>query len=144
LFNRNGVEFSYGTLYESTAYPANTPVGKQGGQITKSSPSGGVTDDNHAPWCIAPVTDPAQQAAFVAFLAANTLNGQPLPLCPDALIPTVVGHDPNVTTAQRINAFALRGAINAGFAVFAYLDEVSKGLASTARFDECTLVPPSP
>ena len=67
-------------LYESTAYPANTPVGKQGGQVVMSGPSGGVTDDNHVPWCIIPASssDPPGFAAVVAkFLAANTINGQP-------------------------------------------------------------------
>jgi hypothetical protein len=140
------VTFSFGTLYESTAYPANTPVGKQGGQVAMSSPSGGVTDDNHAPWCIVPPnpTNPKQMADVATFLAANTINGQPLPLCPAALVPTEVGHDPNVTITDRLNTFALRGAINAGFAVFEYLDQVSKGQANTELFDECTSVPPSP
>jgi mono/diheme cytochrome c family protein len=126
-------------IYESTAYPANTPVGKQGGQVVMSGPSGGVTDDNHVPWCISPVTDPRQQALFAKFLADNTINGQPPPVCPTALVAV-----PGDQLQARLNTFALRGAINAGFAVFAYLDQVSKGQASTARFDECNLVPPSP
>ena len=104
-----------------------------------SSPSGGVTDDNHVPWCISAPTDPRLQALFTKFLADNTINGHPPPVCPTALVAV-----PGDVQQARLNTFALRGAINAGFAVFAYLDEVSKGHASTARFDECTLVPPSP
>ena len=110
-----------------------------------SSPSGGVTDDNHAPWCIAAPASPtpSQQTTLANFLAANTINGQPPPVCPVVLQGHVV--DANSTSGTpEMNAFALRGAINAGFAVFAYLDLVSKGQASTARFDECNLVPPSP
>jgi hypothetical protein len=133
-------------FYESTAYPANTPVGKQGGQIVMSSPSGGVTDDNDVPWCIIPASvsnPPGYPAAVARFLAANTINGQPPPLCPAALLAHVVDADTTKGTPEK-DAFALRGAINAGFAVFEYLDEVSKGQASTELFDECTLVPPSP
>jgi hypothetical protein len=143
VFNHGGVQLSAGALYESTAYPANTPVGKQGGKVVKSSPSGGVTDDNHVPWCVVPPTDVAAQAAFAKFLADNPVDGQPPPLCPAALQGHVVDGGSSNGSPQK-DAFALRGAINAGFAVFAYLDQVSKGLASTARFDECNLVPPSP
>jgi hypothetical protein len=125
-------------VFKSSAYPANTPVGAQGGRIVMSSPSGGVTDDNHVPWCIVPTSssDPADQAAFSKFLADNTVNGQAPPVCPAAILPTLVDDD-------WWSAFALRGGVNAGFAIFYYLDQVSKKSAATARFNECTLALPS-
>ncbi len=135
--NGNGVNFSRAALFESTAYPANTPVGKQAGQIVMSSSSGGVTDDNAVPWCVKRSGDTdAAKKDLATFLANNMVNGQPLPVCPEALLNAVA-------TDERLTEFAARGALNAGFAIFYYLDQVSKGLASTARFDECTLVPPS-
>jgi len=119
-------------------------VGKEnkGGQIVMSSPSGGFTDDNHVPWCIAPATDPSKQAAVAKFLADNTVNGQPPPLCPAALLGHLADADGNRHTQECVRV-ARRNQCG-GFAVFYYLDQVSKGLASTARFDECTLAPPSP
>jgi len=140
VINGGGLQFGRGQLFESTGYPANTPVGKQGGRVVMSSPSGGVTDDNAVPWCVYPDKSTAQKAAALASFMAdqnNFINGQPPPLCPAGL---------TVATDERLDEFALRGGLNAGFAIFYYLDQVSKANQAskaliTARFDECTKVP---
>jgi len=141
VVNGGGLQFSRGQLFESTGYPASTPVGKQGGQVVMSSASGGVTDDNSVPWCVFPDKSTKQKAdAFANYIADsnNFINGQPPPVCPTNL---------TVATDERLSEFALRGGLNAGFAIFYYLDQVSKAsLASkaliTARFDECRKVVP--
>ena len=99
-----------------------------------SSPSGGVTDDNVVPWCVYPDRLTKQKSdALDSYLADknNFINGQPPPLCPTVL---------TAATDDRLDEFALRGGLNAGFAIFYYLDQVSKGHASTARFDTCTQI----
>ena len=130
------VTFGGGAFYLSTAYPANTPIGNQRGESAMSGPNGGVTDDNYVPWCVVPGYDAPTIDAVNAFVKATpTSNGKPPPMCPTSLVQA---------TTDQIDAFALRGAINAGFAVFRYIDLFSRGKASRARFDECTLATPSP
>lgn len=134
IVNGGGLQFDRSRLYESIGYPANTPVGKQGGLVVMSSPSGGVTDDNVVPWCVYPDRLTKQKSdALDSYLADknNFINGQPPPLCPTVL---------TAATDDRLDEFALRGGLNAGFAIFYYLDQVSKGHASTARFDTCTQI----
>jgi hypothetical protein len=133
--DKNGSSFGSGSFYLSTAYPANTPIGNQRGESVMSGSNGGVTDDNYVPWCVVPGHDAASQALVDAFVKANpTSNGIPPPVCPASLVQI---------TPDQLDAFALRGAINAGFAVFRYIDLFSRGKASRARFDECTLATPS-
>jgi hypothetical protein len=38
--------------------------------------------------------------------------------------------------------WATRGAINAGFAVFIFMEEVTSGRLSPVRYDECQLLKP--
>jgi hypothetical protein len=124
----------------SSAYPANSPIGNQRGEAVMSGPNGGVTDDNYLPWCVSPPQNPNEVAAFNEFVSSaskHTSNGQPPPICPSSYFSMQATNDD-------LAAFGLRGAINAGFAVFRYIDLVSRGKTSKARFDECTLVAPSP
>jgi hypothetical protein len=39
-----------------------------------------------------------------------------------------------------VDNWAKRGAINAGFAVYSYLDELVKGRANRIRYNECELL----
>ncbi len=127
----NARTFGGGSFYLSTAYPANTPIGNQRGESVMSGLNGGVTDDNYVPWCVVPGFDDATSAAVALFVKTYpTANGKPPPMCPASLVQI---------TPDQLDAFALRGAINAGFAVFRYIDLFSRGKASRARFDECTL-----
>jgi len=92
-------------------------------------PSAGSPTTISVPWCLAPATDPSKQAAVAKFLADNTVNVPAAPLCPAALL----GHLADATApAHAKNAFALRGAINAGFAYSTISTKFSKGSPALA------------
>ena len=115
-------------LFPQALYGSN-PVGNDRGEID----SGGVAADNLRPWC---------------FRKSSAQAGQ-VPFCPDALdngdaFSVATGANPELASdgslkpactngcwgPQDADAWATRGAINAGFSVFLYLDAVSKGTLS--------------
>jgi mono/diheme cytochrome c family protein len=115
-------------LYRRGAYPTSERVGDDTGRIAASLQAG-----NMAPWCVVRPTDPELITAFDQYLART---GQELPMCPDA----VASLDAPGRIRQGLNAsegdddverWAIRGAMNAGMAVFLYLDALSKGEVST-------------
>lgn len=82
----------------------------------------GLTDANLRPWCM-DVSD-ADLAAAQTWWAKERKDGQPLPRCPANRVPWdagAAGDGPDRT--EWIN----RAAANAGFSVFAYLDEMTRG-----------------
>jgi mono/diheme cytochrome c family protein len=126
----NGVKltfFGY-DFRAASSYPANTVVGKAGG--LEASLSAG----NTLPWCIQPPTDPAKLAEAQAFVQTRAVNGVPLPFCPQAVL------DSPVLDVPTVDNWAKRGAINAGFAVYSYLDELANGRANRIRYNECELL----
>jgi mono/diheme cytochrome c family protein len=122
-------------LYFAGKYPANAAVGDGAG---RSQPS--LTADNVTPWCVLTPTDP-KEVAYLATL--KTSDGSALPMCPNGFI----SPDNRFKTSKDANGKALRGdiddwaargAINAGQAVFLYLDRmISKGKGREPRYDEC-------
>ena len=130
-------------LYFSANYPANTPIGDGFGN---SQPS--LTADNTLPWCVY-AADQASDPALSAWLAKHaTLHGKPYPICPDGFAaPDKSGNFVNrfaltdaTTGLGDIDKWAARGAINAGQAVFVYLDQmISQGKGRSPRYDECDL-----
>jgi hypothetical protein len=90
---------------------------------------------NDFPWCIQPPTD-AAQIAFVE--AARTSDNKKLPICPPSLLTDEHRWLSNETATPKLDEFATRGAINAGWAVFYYLDGmISQGLGRVPAYNEC-------
>lgn len=120
-------------LYHRDAYPADAPVGF-GSQITT-----GISADNAFPWCVEEPDD-----ARFAEIEQNA--GRSLPRCPAALFARDdTGRPTAALSAQDANRWALRGAANAGLAVFAYLDAVAKGdVARVPAYDQCEQLSGSP
>jgi mono/diheme cytochrome c family protein len=116
-------------LFRADAYPTGTAVGNvRGGREASLSAS------NSFPWCMIKPTD-AGQLAFVE--TQKSADGKPLSslYCPPELIT-----DTNRISVDgpEVASFATRGAINAGFSVFAYLDDfISQGHGRALAFNEC-------
>lgn len=122
----------YTSFLDMAAYPAGAPIGNDRGGVANHDPAA----ENLFPWCIVKPTDPAHIAIADAYVAANTLEGQALPYCPSAVLTAGGGTQ---WEATRLEAWAVRGAVNAGLMVFFYLDAVSKGLVPM-RHDQCELL----
>ena len=112
-------------LYVTRLYPRagyGGPVGGSG-QVFAS-----LTDTNTSPWCLDTQGLPEERA----FLARHRVNEQPIPECPTGL---------RALTPEQGLAMARRGAMNAGLAVFVFLDDVAHGrVIAQPRYDECEQV----
>jgi mono/diheme cytochrome c family protein len=119
-------------LRSRSAYPSDARVGDHEGHVQL-----GVDDDNLAPWCIARSANPAITAAVEARWQAHAGAGAEPPYCPEALLLNA-GPVSNLWSASDIDAWAARGAMNAGMAVFLYLDALAKGTATrVVPYDRC-------
>jgi hypothetical protein len=143
------------SLYWADGYPASAPVMDQRAHVVN-----GVNPDNLFPLCLQRPTDPTQAGYADAFRAANPVggpNGNLIPYCPTELFATstsstgvttpkwqlAFSYDPiagqNVYTDA--NDWAIRGAINAGLAVFLYVDQLSKGtITPKPPYSQCELI----
>jgi mono/diheme cytochrome c family protein len=111
-------------------------------------------------FCVARPTDPAAAELATKFLASNPVRGRAaMPFCPSPLIDAVddegnpkwmlkVKRDPLapdlVQSFTDIDTWAARGAINAGLAVFLYLQDIKAGKTPTPRYDQCQELPDVP
>ncbi len=104
-----------GVLIEPTSYPPGVPVGNITGGTDPN-----LAEDNMWPWCIRPT--PGVPAG--------------LPLCPTG---------PNITFWQTDDGskWAVRGAINAGLAVFLYVSQLESMSAPPPDYDECEQLAPA-
>jgi len=130
--------YTFANLYRPAGYPAGTPVGDQYGHVAPS-----LQPSNTMPWCILKPTANASWAAIAEkYVVDNAVNGMPLPFCPDSLVSGSyqMKQDPPGagTTNNDLQNWATRGAINAGLAVFLYLDQVVvHGLKPPPAYDHC-------
>ncbi len=129
--------YPYQNLYRQAGYPSNTPVGNQYGQVVPS-----LQPDNTMPWCIMPPTNPAQLPTAQQYVVSHAISGNPLPMCPSSLISGGYQMRQDVSgpggTNEDLYNWANRGAINAGLAVFLYLDQVvAHGLQPKPSYDQC-------
>jgi mono/diheme cytochrome c family protein len=139
----NGVESLYwGDLVVNGAssYPATSPVMDQHGHLHD-----GLTPDNLFPMCARTPADPQTAAQLDAYLKAHPVGGAGgavLPYCP----PTVfqaggqlqTTNDGGVLSYPDAKKWAARGAINAGAAVFLYLDQLERGqITPTPLYSQC-------
>lgn len=134
--------------YRPDRYPADAEVLDHRGKLVK-----GIDTDNFFPVCIRLPAQPDDNKRAREFIAKNPLggaDGPKLPPCPDALFmpdDQLVGAMKNLDTgadSQKAgDAWALRGAVNAGFAVFTYLEQLSKGTVKpTPPFNRCEELAP--
>jgi hypothetical protein len=130
--NEYGVSSSLNGLRVASAYPSDAPVGDPRGGVQI-----GIQPGNTAPWCLIRPTDQATiDRVEREWQAAHAGAGQP-PYCPDAFLGTVDA-PLNVYTAADVERWATRGAMNAGMAVFLYLDALSKGQKRhPVAYDHC-------
>lgn len=125
------------SLRNARDFPADGQLADHHGVVHDTGYSAG----NQFPWCLRPATDDAERKR-VADLAAS-LPGRRLPECPSSWLASA-----KPMTPEERARWAVRGAINAGFAVFAYIDRVSKdarsGRPEPPNFDECELLEAQP
>jgi|GEM_PF-575067 len=167
-FKSTAPQFNGGALdklYRRAAYPAGALVGTHRGKI-ETVPVSGISPSNLLPWCIA-VTDAAGNPLrkdvnkmditvkrpdpnnpgllvevkvtleeYIRELKLYQINGQ-APLCPPAFLAPA-----NMWREAELDQWAVRGAMNAGFSVFAYLSKVSSGeITPMPPVNSCNLLP---
>src|SRR5262249_26707292 len=104
------------------------------------------------PWCVVKPEyhEPKFQAHAAELIAQTSIEGQPLPICPDEAYPPEV---PEVKrqyysmTVDEMNRWADRGAINAGIQVFLYVQALSdpeRRLKPKPAYDRCELLTAAP
>jgi hypothetical protein len=117
--------------YKPETYPADTLIGDQLGRNQDS-----LKPDNEFPWCLMKPTDPEEQLIAGDYVA-KVRKGRPLPWCPATWQFT----DSNKLTLEDIDNWTTRGAINAGFAVYTYLEQLARdskqGGKAQPAFDRC-------
>jgi hypothetical protein len=137
------------SLYFGDAYPSDAPVLDDRGRVTN-----GIQPGNVFPMCFRKPVDPVQLATADRYLAAHPVGGPggaTIPYCPQVLfdidVPSstpkwLLEYVNNVETGKPettdANKWAIRGAINAGFSVFVYLDKLVRGQVSPRPpFNHC-------
>lgn len=129
--------FTGNTYYNASAYPQGAFVGNVTGGVEKAIISG-----NSFPWCVVTPSDPA----LVTFLhSLKGSDGASLAECPAGFIdPKNQWVDNDMVGSVDLDRFSSRGAINAGLAVFAYLDRmISQDKGRIVGYDECELLKPA-
>jgi mono/diheme cytochrome c family protein len=128
-------------FYSPANYPANAPVGDARGHVVA-----GIADDNPVPWCLRVPRNPQAAAVANAWVddpAHYSSDGAPLPFCPKEVVPPspdYPGADGHLSINE-LQRWGTRGAINAGFAVFVYLDQLMRGnVKPKPAYDHCELL----
>ncbi len=122
----NALDANPGRLYAASAYPSDAPVGRSGGGVEI-----GVQPDNVLPWCLELPKSASDRENALEFA-----EDKGLPVCPEELVQSANRWSP----AQR-DAFAAQGAINAGMAVYVFLEAFANGAVdATPRYNECELL----
>ncbi|MDP8998572.1 MAG: hypothetical protein M3O46_00490, partial [Myxococcota bacterium] len=131
----NGDSFD---LIDPGAY-GQVSAGNQNGKVDAT-----LTASNLLPWCVA--TDPPGAKNYSAEQAFATVNS--FPVCPVTLPCATSAPDGGPATcwsADRMDQWATRGAINAGLAVYTYVDglvrDLSQGKAPKPTYDQCDKLP---
>lgn len=111
------------TMYPAKVYPPSAPVGDNHGTVRRA-----LTADNLYPWCL------KEEPKTRAYLAQKGIASDAVAFCPSGLTPM---------TPEEQEVWVMRGAINAGFSVFVFLDKVSKGMKPAPDYTRCDLATPS-
>ena len=141
-------------FYPAEKYPSDAPVVDHQGRLVT-----GVTPENLVPWCIRQRKSDKDKTALDKALDANRLpDGSKMPYCPASLVAPSdnVPEDENHLLQlndelDMSNYWATRGAINAGLAVFRFLQAATgdkpvvidgKPYTPKPRYDRCDLLAP--
>ncbi|MFT3926614.1 MAG: hypothetical protein QM778_28980 [Myxococcales bacterium] len=120
--------------YRPETYPAYALVGDERGIVSANSVTG-VATGNLGPWCVMWPTDPKNVPRVEEVQAARSPDN-PLPICPSTWLT-----EENRIKQDDFETWTLRGAMNAGFAVFLYLDGLSRdalvGKQPQPAYDKC-------
>jgi mono/diheme cytochrome c family protein len=113
-------------------YPIAAPVGDQHGETV----AGLDPTTNSFAWCVSRGFGSISDEKLQAFAQTYLLNGKPLAICPASweTANTTVDH----LAASKV--WADRGAINAGFLVFDFLDKFIKGEMGHVQYNQCELL----
>lgn len=134
--NSTAPVYTTANFYNASAYPANTAVGNVVGGVDSA-----LLPDNSFPWCVLQPADAAGQAYLDALRGSD---GKKLPICPTTLLEPANQWPVTAAGEPELDRFATRGAINAGLAVYAYVDRmVSQGKGRLPGFNECELLKPA-
>ena len=121
------------SLYHRDGYPADMPVGNHRGKVVT-----GISADNRNPWCIVKPTAPDQIVVAEKFIQDHAIEGAPLPFCPEELFAQESGQEIHRFDEDDMDQWTLRGAINAGHAVYLYLNAIGRGLITQPpNYDRC-------
>ena len=136
--------------------PSGSPLMDQRGELSTADLA---SSDNLFPMCVRepPAGSDAHAAAdaLLQRLAESNTGGNVIPYCPSALfaagtdangngilkwrLSTINDSNQNLTFPDA-NKWALRGAINAGLAVFLYIDQLSQSGAPQPLYNQCDLL----
>jgi mono/diheme cytochrome c family protein len=115
-------EVSNSYLRRASAYPAGALVG-----VPRGAPQLGIQPGNAAPWCVQRSDTEVFNMQFEAEWAKYAGSDVAPPYCPDAFLKDANGVEQNIVPADELDRWAARGAMNAGMAVFLYLEALAKG-----------------
>ena len=139
-------------------YPAGSPLMDQRGQISTLDLANA---GNLFPMCVQepPAGSDAHAAAdaLLQRIAGSNTGGNVIPYCPAALFTTTTNSNGNLINKWQLapfdpsssmktltftdaNKWALRGAINAGLAVFLYIDQLSQNGVPQPLYNQCELL----
>ncbi len=137
-------------------YPAGSPLMDQRGRVSTADLA---SAGDLYPMCVRepPAGSDAHAAAdaLLQKLADNATGGSVIPYCPAALFAGGTDTNGNAIlkwalstpkdanqnfTFPDANSWALRGAINAGLAVFLYIDQLSQNAAPQPLYNQCELL----
>jgi hypothetical protein len=117
--------------YPQSIYPPTAPIGNDRGETDPGGLASGQS--NFMPWCVRPTDncggEPAPNPQWAVCPAESGIDD-----------PTYLPGNPNYWPKNLFDrqSWAARGAINAGFAVFVYLEALARGTVSTLpTYDQC-------
>jgi mono/diheme cytochrome c family protein len=115
------------SIFPRGTYPKDARLGNASREIVT-----GVAPNDPGPWCMVLPKGGNPDADRERELGRKWIEKEQMPLCPEGLSPM---------TPEESLQWATRGAINAGLAVFLYMDEVAKGKPPALRYDQCEQLP---
>ena len=134
----SGYSLYWGTGTKGEDLYGTNPVMDHRGNIAN-----GITSDNLFPLCIGKPTAATALKYADQALAAAKVNGQVIPYCPDGFMQASNQLQISSDTGDFVDGrqWAARGAINAAFAVFLYLDEVERDPTKRKPlYNQCNLL----
>ncbi|HXX70450.1 MAG TPA: hypothetical protein VEK07_24930 [Polyangiaceae bacterium] len=126
------LELNGGAWVPSTSYPPSAPVGNQQGGVDAT-----LLATNEWPWCLDLTAASSVQVEYYASINA--------PVCPSSVVTLshacATNTGPNCFASPSANQWAVRGAINAGMAVFMYVSSVLEPSGPAPDYNQCNLLP---